>query len=200
MNPLFLPILVTAALAGVAAPAYADAATSASVDIDPVTTHIRFGGIVTGAPQEHPRGFAIIRTAAQWRRTTPDRSTHATFAPLSVSAGCTATVRADASTEASTRTARALLAERVTDGETVRRAGGRSPFRVGAHSAGAESPMRIFALRMWKLAPHRYAMVRVNMLFSGGCPAGVVTSTDLHDAVEQVVRSVRLEGVGVTRS
>jgi hypothetical protein len=183
MPRLLLP-LVLAAAAISAAPAHAaDGAR---------TTHLSFDGIVIRAANATAHGDATIRTPAGWPRKTPDRH-RAVFGPLSVTAGCTATATVGPNVAASSLTAKALAAQAVPPGETVRQGGGAtSAWRVGAAPAGVESPMRVYAWRFWRVAPRRFAAIRVNVLFAQGCSAEAIKSSALHDAIARVARTAQV--------
>lgn len=183
MPRLALP-LVLAAAAFSAAPAQAADASR--------TTHLSFDGIVIRAAHATAHGDATIRTPAGWPRRTPDRH-RAVFGPLPVAAGCTATATVGPNVAASRSTAKALAAQAVPAGETVRQGGGAtSPWRVGAAPAALESPMRVYAWRFWRVAPRRFAAIRVNVLFAQGCPADAIKSPALLDAIAGVARTARV--------
>jgi hypothetical protein len=170
--------------------ALAATVTAASAQAADNGTHIRFGGYVTGARHEHPRGTALIRTPARWMRTTADRGISAKFGPIPVAADCTATARVNPRAVAARGTARALAKQNVAAGDTVRRGGThQNSWRVGASAAGVESPMRLFAVRFTQIAPHRFAGIDVNVLFARGCPKTVIQDKTLLDDVARVVRT-----------
>lgn len=184
MPRLALP-LVLAAAAVSAGPAHAADASR--------TTHLSFERIVIRAANATAHGDATIRTPASWPRKTPDRH-RAVFGPLPVAGGCTATATVGPDVAASRSTAKALAAQAVPSGETVRQGGGAtSAWRVGAAAAGVESPMRVYAWRFWRVAPRRFAAIRVNVQFAQGCPSGAIKSPALHDAIARVARTAQVD-------
>jgi hypothetical protein len=174
-------VVAAAAAAGSTAPAQAADAYR--------TTHLSFDAIVLRAANATAHGDATIRTPAGWPRKTPDRH-RGVFGPLPVAAGCTATASVGPNVAASSLTPKALAAQAVPPGETVRQgASATSAWRVGAAAAGVESPMRVYAWRFRRVAPRRFAAIRVNVLFAQGCPADAIKSSALHDAIARVART-----------
>ena len=174
--------------------ALAASVTTASAQAADISTSVRFGGYVTGAPHEHTRGIAFIRTPAQWPRTTPNRSTHATFRPIPVAQGCTATARVFPRSAAARGTARGLAKRDVAPADTVRRGGlHQNSWRVGASAAGVESPMRVFAVHWTQIAPHRFVGIGLNVLFAQGCPTTAINDKTLLDDVARVMATPRIK-------
>jgi hypothetical protein len=183
MPRLVLPAVLAAAALS-AAPAHAADASR--------TTHLSYEGIVIRAANATAHGDAAIRTPAGWPRKTPDRH-RAVFGPLPVAAGCTATATVGPEVAASKSTAKKLAAQAVPTSETVRQgSGATSAWRVGAAAAGVESPMRVYAWRYWRVAPRRFAAIRINVLFSQGCPSDAIRSSALHDAIAGVARTAQV--------
>jgi hypothetical protein len=157
------------------------------------TTHLSFDGIVLRAANATAHGDATIRTPATWPRKTLERH-RAVFAPVPVAGSCTATASVLPDVAASRLTARALAAQAVPSSETVRQGGGAtSAWRVGAAAAGVESPMRVYVWRYWRVAPRRFAAIRVNVLFASGCPTDAVNNSALQDAVARVARTGKVD-------
>jgi hypothetical protein len=148
-------------------------------------------GTLRGAV-ERLTGSLFLRVPRSWPRTSPRGSDPTTFGPLHVS-GCTAYAYAWTIGVATSDPAR-YVTEAGGPGETVfAGSDGRHRWRVRASTASAQLP-RTAAIGISRIGRHRYAGVRMDIVFSPRCGPGAARDPELLGALRRTVRDLVVRG------
>ena len=149
-------------------------------------------GAVRGAVRERLTGSLLLRVPKSWPRTSPRGSDPTTFGPLRVR-GCTAHAYAWTIGVATSEPAR-YVAEAGGPGDTVY--AGSDGMRRGRVRASTPSGERPFAaaIGLARIARHRYAGVRIDIVFSPRCGPTAARDPELLAALRRSVRDLVVRG------